>query len=153
MRGRKRTPTALKLVRGNPSKRPINDAEPTPTAPHDLKCPDWLSATAKEHWPVIAEPLYAAGLLTAIDTTALGLFCESFVLWKEANDKVAKFGPVVKGAAGYPVRSPYLRIVSQQSELMLRILVEFGMTPSSRSRCAVAKPNGSNPYTRFIRNK
>ena len=79
----------------------------------DVQIPDWLSAGAKQHWPVIAEPLHAAGLLTAIDTTALGLFCESFVLWRDANEKVIKFGAVVKGAAGYPTRSPYLRIASQ----------------------------------------
>lgn len=151
MRGRKPTPTALKLIRGNPGKRPINDAEPKPPPLVEVQIPDWLSAGAKQHWPVIAEPLHAAGLLTAIDTTALGLFCESFVLWKDANDKVAKFGAVVKGAAGYPVRSPYLRIVSQQSEFMLRVLAEFGASPSSRSRCTVAKPDHSGPYTRFVR--
>lgn len=151
MRGRKPVPSALKLIRGNPSKRPINDAESTPPALVDVQMPDWLSAGAKEHWPVIAEPLHAAGLLTAIDTTALGLLCESFVLWKDANEKVAKFGAVVKGAAGYPTRSPYLCIVSQQSELMLRILAEFGMTPSSRSRCTVAKADDLGPYARFVR--
>ena len=30
MRGRKPVPTALKKLRGNPGKRPLNDAEPKP---------------------------------------------------------------------------------------------------------------------------
>ncbi|MHB9839972.1 phage terminase small subunit P27 family [Paraburkholderia terrae] len=143
-------PTALKLVRGNPGKRPIPAAEARPS--RDVQVPDWLSPAALRHWPVIAEPLHAAGLLTAIDTTALGLFCESFILWKDANDKLLKFGPVVKGAAGYPVRSPYMRIVSQQSELMLRILAEFGMTPASRTRVTASKPDAEDDaFSKFVK--
>ncbi len=73
------------------------------------------------------------------------------MLWKDANDKIVKFGPVVKGAAGYPVRSPYVSIVSQQSEFMLRILIEFGMTPSSRSRVTATKPDDTSPYAKFVK--
>jgi P27 family predicted phage terminase small subunit len=149
MRGRKPVPTALKLVRGNPGKRPIPETEARPSP--DVQMPDWLSRDAKLHWPTIAEPLRAAGLLTALDATALGLYCEAFVLWKDANDKIVKFGPVVKGAAGYPVRSPFLTIANQQSELMLRILVEFGMTPSSRSRVTATPPDDTNPFSKFVK--
>ena len=151
MRGRKPTPTALKLVRGNPGKRPINDAEPTPLASIDLECPDWLSAPAREHWPAIAEQLRAAGLLSDIDHAALGLYCEAFARWKDANEKVVKLGAVVKSANGYPIPSPYLQVANQAYAQLTRMLAEFGMTPSSRSRVAVKKPDPAEQYAKFVR--
>ena len=40
-RGRKPKPTALKVLEGNPGKRPLNLYEPTPEG--DLpECPEWL---------------------------------------------------------------------------------------------------------------
>jgi P27 family predicted phage terminase small subunit len=151
MRGRKPTPTALKLVRGNPGKRPINDAEPAPEVAQDLTCPDWLSPAAQEHWPDIAAQLHAAGLLTNIDHAALGLYCEAFARWKNANEKVVKLGAVVKSAHGYPIPSPYLQVANQAYAQLTRMLAEFGMTPSSRSRVSVKKPDPAEQYAKFVR--
>jgi P27 family predicted phage terminase small subunit len=151
MRGRKPTPTALKLVRGNPGKRPLNDAEPTPPATPGLECPVWLSAPAREHWPAIAEQLRAAGLLSDIDHAALGLYCEAFARWKDANEKVVKLGAVVKSAHGYPIPSPYLQVANQAHAQLTRLLSEFGMTPSSRSRVAAKKPDPAEQYAKFVR--
>ena len=49
MRGRKPTPTAIKVLEGNPGKRPLNDREPQPPkkAP---SCPKWLEPDAKREW-------------------------------------------------------------------------------------------------------
>ena len=87
--------------------------------------------------------------MTALDTTALALYCEAFVTWKDASDKVVKHGAVIKGAAGYPVKSPYLRIANRAYDQMTRMLAEFGMTPSSRSRCTVTKPDDPGPYAKL----
>lgn len=149
MSGRRPTPTALKLVRGNPGKRSINRTEPHPSL--DVTMPDWLSPDAAKHWPVVAKQLHDAGLLTAIDVTALGLYCEAFARWRGANTQIAKYGTVVKSPNGYPIQSPYLAISNKAHEQMTRLLAEFGMTPSSRSRCAVTKPHDSGPYAKFVR--
>ena len=47
-RGRKPKPTALKLLEGNPGKRPLNDREPVPPRAA-LKCPAWLLPEAKRN--------------------------------------------------------------------------------------------------------
>lgn len=151
MRGRKPTPTALKLVRGNPGKRPINDAEPAPPLLDMELAPDWLSPPAQEHWPAIARQLHEAGLLTGLDVAALGLYCEAFARWKDANDKVVKLGAVVKSAHGYPIPSPYLQIANQAYAQLTRMLAEFGMTPSSRSRVTAKKPDPAEQYAKFVR--
>ena len=46
-RGRKPKPTALKVLEGNPGKRPLNDREPVPPRAA-LKCPAWLLPEAKK---------------------------------------------------------------------------------------------------------
>ena len=45
-RGRKPKPTALKLLEGNPGKRPLNGREPVPPRAA-LKCPAWLLPDAR----------------------------------------------------------------------------------------------------------
>lgn len=55
-RGRKPKPTALKLLEGNPGKRPINEHEPIPPK-GTVKCPSWLEQEAKRNGSVWLLPL------------------------------------------------------------------------------------------------
>jgi phage terminase small subunit len=64
---------------------------------------------------------------------------------------VLKFGLVVKAQSGFPVQSPYLSIANQQSDRMLRLLIEFGCTPSSRSRVTVTKPAAAAEFAKFVK--
>jgi P27 family predicted phage terminase small subunit len=112
--------------------------------------PDWLSDEAKAHWGVVSKQLHDVGVLTKMDGVALGLYCEAFARWKHANEQVIKFGPVVKAPSGFPVQSPFLSIANKAWEQMLRILLEFGMTPASRSRVVSAKQEDEeSPYRKF----
>ena len=143
-----RTPTALRVLAGNPSKRPLPQNEPQPERGAEM--PDWLSEEAKIHWDVVSKQLDDVGVLTKMDAVALGLYCEAFARWKHANDQVIKFGPVVKAPSGFPVQSPFLSIANKAWEQMLRILMEFGMTPASRSRVTAAKQEDEeSQYRRF----
>ena len=47
MPGRKRTPTHLKIVAGNPGRRPLNENEPRPSGNLDT-APEWLTEAQKE---------------------------------------------------------------------------------------------------------
>jgi P27 family predicted phage terminase small subunit len=130
-------PTALKKLRGNPGKRPLPQNEPQPA--RGAQMPRYLSPVAAEHWPLVAQQLDDAGVLTQMDTAALALYCEAFANWHLATVQVHKHGPVIKGKNGDPIQSPFLHVANKAWEQMLRILVEFGMTPSSRSRVQVVK--------------
>ena len=69
MRGRKPTPTHLKLVKGNPGKRPMNANEPV--AVGDLFYPpDWFNDEQKEEWAYAIQhaPL---GMLKKIERATL----------------------------------------------------------------------------------
>ncbi len=77
MRGRKPKPTRLKLIEGNPGKRPINGREPKP--PGSLpSCPAHLSATAKTEWKRLARSLNRIGMLTEIDRAAMAAYCQAY---------------------------------------------------------------------------
>lgn len=73
-RGRKPIPTEIKILEGNPSKRPLNTHEPKPLkkAP---PCPKWLEAEAKKEWRRLAKALEAMGVLTEADMAAFAGYC------------------------------------------------------------------------------
>lgn len=134
MRGRKPKPTVLKLREGNPGKRPINAREPVP--PEGVPdAPSFLDAEARAEWDRTSEVLAAMGLLTQADRSALAAYCVAYSRWVQAEAQVAKFGTIVKSPEkGFPMKSPYLTVADQALEAMRKLMVEFGLTPSSRSR-------------------
>ncbi len=83
-RGRKPKPTALKILEGNPGKRPLNENEPIPPK-GNIKCPTWLLPEAKKEWKRLAPSLEAMGVLTMADLTAFEGYCQAYARWKEAE--------------------------------------------------------------------
>jgi phage terminase small subunit len=91
MPGPRPTPTHLKLLRGNPSKRPINKDEPAPEIPAAIpEPPDFLMPSAKDEWHRLAEGLRRLGLLTTLDTSVFAVYCETFARWKQAEELLAQ---------------------------------------------------------------
>jgi P27 family predicted phage terminase small subunit len=133
MRGRRPKPTRLKLLTGNPGKRPLNDDEPRPEAAAPA-CPPELGPVAREEWNRLVSELVSLGLLTNLDRAALAAYCGAYALWAEATEAIQKYGAMIKSPTGFPIQSPYLSIANRQAEIMMRIASEFGFTPASRSR-------------------
>jgi P27 family predicted phage terminase small subunit len=96
--------------------------------------PPHLQGEARKEWSRLGRRLRDAGLLTDIDKTALAIYCQAWARWLEAEEQLAKYGTVIMTPSSFPVQSPYLAIANKAMEQMTRILVEFGMSPSSRSR-------------------
>jgi len=140
MRGRKPIPTRVKLLLGNPGKRPLNESEPQPArlAP---ACPPELSQAAKDEWNRIIAELVELGLMTTLDRAALATYCQAHAMWLDAVQAIQKYGPLVKSPNGYPQVSPYFAIANKQAEIMIRIASEFGFTPASRSRISTGEPS------------
>lgn len=80
------------------------------------------------------------GMLTDVDHRALELYSQTYSTWKEATEKVATSGMLIKAPSGYPQQNPYLGIANQASKRLQSLLSEFGMTPSSRSRVIASTP-------------
>ncbi|TWU12089.1 Phage terminase, small subunit [Symmachiella macrocystis] len=147
MRGRKPKPTALKTLEGNPGKRPLNAREPH-AAPEVPDCPEHLDDVARAEWFRTAKVLLDMGLLTLADRSALAAYCVAYSRWVHAEEQVKKYGTIVKSPAkGFPMKSPYLTVADQAMEAMRKLMVEFGLTPSSRSR--IKLPEGAGAVDEF----
>ena len=142
MRGRRPKPTRLKVLTGNPGKRPLNEHEPRPD-PNVPPCPSELGPAAQREWDRLVTELATLNLLTNLDRAALAAYCGSYALWAEATEAIQKYGAMVKSPSGYPMQSPYIAIANRQAEIMMRIASEFGFTPASRSR--ISMPSNSEP--------
>src|SRR5262245_15670419 len=137
MRGRKPKPTLIRQLEGNPGKRPLNDREPVPP-PGVPECPDILDDDGRAEWFRTAAVLSEMGLLSKADRSALAAYCMSYSRWVHAEAQVRKYGTIVKSPEkGFPMKSPYLCVAEQALEAMRKFMVEFGLTPSSRSRIRV----------------
>ena len=146
MRGRKPTPVALRILRGNPRQKPI-PAEPSP-AKHDGAPPAWLDGDALEEWRRLVPQLQQLGLLTTVDGDALVVYCQTFARWRQAERELAAHGQVRQGRWGLQA-SPWVGIARELATQLRNMLTEFGMTPSSRSRVKATGPAPMDPFFEF----
>ena len=136
-RGRKPKPTALKILEGNPGKRPLNENEPIPPK-GSVKCPSWLEPEAKKEWKRLAPSLEAMGVLTQVDLTAFAGYCQAYARWREAEEFLTQHGSIFKTPSGYVQQVPQVSIAQQNLKIMQSFCSEFGLTPATRARIIAA---------------
>ncbi len=137
-RGRKPKPTALKVLEGTRSDR-LNPAEPVPV-PGLPECPEHLDEVAREEWARIVPQLDALGVLSRTDGSALALYCDAFSQWVQANEEIGGTGLIVYTEKGGVKANPAVAMARAARAQMHRLLVEFGCTPSSRTRVHSTRP-------------
>ena len=147
MEGRKPIPKKLKVLMGNPGKRKLGN-EPTP-AGKIPKCPDHLPDEGKKEWRRVCKELAACKLLTALDRAALAAYCQAWARWLEAEDSLRQSGVIIMSPKKYPIQNPYLAVANKAMQQMKEFLVEFGMTPSSRSRISVESADAGNEFDQW----
>lgn len=139
MKGRKPIPDALKLLRGNPGRRPLNTQSPR-FAPGIPDKPDWLGPLAAEEWlRLVADP-DGQRVLTKADAGILVAICTCYEQWRECLAMIQQLGRsyTVKDADGnvrHRLRPEVLRYETALRQYV-SFLTEIGFTPSSRSKIA-----------------
>lgn len=144
MKGRKPTPTKLKLLRGEKHKERINQGEPKPKAAN-LRCPNHLNKEAKKYWKEEAPKLYRLGLLTEINRGPFELLCEAYGDWKIYKAMINEGKCPECGCGGIAIKtpngslqlSPLASMLNRAHDQYRRLCVEFGLTPSSISRISL----------------
>jgi P27 family predicted phage terminase small subunit len=126
--GRKKKPTLLKWVTGNPGRRPINPSEPEP-APGKVLAPDWLDEEGKKKW---AEVLENCHWITSADGDMLALYCDSYSHYRKAQ-AVSIRTPVVKTPEGKMIKNPAWTARNEAFHQMRSAGSELGLSPSSRA--------------------
>ena len=145
MKGRKPKPTALKLISGNPGKRPINQWEPRPGVKAPT-CPAHLNPAAKAEWKRVARQMVTLGVISELDRAALAAYCQAYGRWVEAERKLKETPALIKLPSGYIQPSPWLTIATKQLELMFRYMTELGLSPVSRSRVSTIPERKPKPW-------
>lgn len=134
-------PTRLKILQGNPGKRPLNRREPQPTQKLP-KCPVWLAPAAKKKWKSLVPELGRIGLLTVVDGDALAAYCQAWAEFEWATRTLAREGRTVTiPKTGYVM--PHPAVAQQRSawKAVREFSALFGLDPSSRSRLEVPGEN------------
>lgn len=184
-RGRRPTPTPLRLLRGNPQHRPIPDEPKGPSGGAALM-PPWLrvldsiaaglnqmtltqlrsrardlridgrstmsrdeliTAIQSAHigpreagWSELAPMLETMRVITAADVHALAMVVDAYVDYIELRRIVEDEGQTyaTEGRYGLQVkRRPEVEHAARRWEQVLKGLIEFGMTPASRSKVGI----------------
>jgi P27 family predicted phage terminase small subunit len=144
MAGARPKPTAIKILQGNPGKRPLNMDEPKPRG--TPTCPKFLDKIAKQEWKRISKELTVCGLLTAVDRAALTGYCLCWSRLARAEAHVQNLGEIVRTATGDVIPNPWLGVVNRCLDQMRKYLIEFGMTPASRSRIHITQQESQNTW-------
>lgn len=148
MRGRKPKPSHLKLVTGNPGRRPMNNEPVIPPALPDA--PGWITGTALDEWNRIAPLLAAVGLLTHLDRTAIGCYCLHVGHLLSAQEMLARDGMTVTSPTGIERPSPHWYIAAKATAMVLQWGSEFGLSPSSRGRLNVDMIPADDEFQRYL---
>jgi P27 family predicted phage terminase small subunit len=137
-----KVPTNLRILRGNPGKRPLPKNEVKPERPSKVPPPpDWLDDYGRAEWARIAPELHRLGLLTEPDVGVLASYCFSYSQLRtaaeilkqmRANDAGGLRGLVVATKDKGTMTNPLVWIANAAAKNMNRFAVELGMTPASR---------------------
>ncbi|MEQ9488036.1 MAG: phage terminase small subunit P27 family [Alphaproteobacteria bacterium] len=142
-RGPKPKPTGLRILEGNPSRRPINEAEPVATGEPPI--PEHLSDDAQQIWRQIMDSV-PPGMISAADAPLLAAYCEAWSTHKQAAIQLRKerdlMGPTLI-RDGKP--SPYVKIMSDAARTMATLATRLGLSPADRSglKMGERKPESS----------
>lgn len=140
-RGRKQTPADLKLLAGNPGKRPINRGPDFKSGAPE--CPAWLPEDARDEWARITEELVRLGVLALVDMPALSAYCGAWYLYKRAMDDIQKNGLTLANHTKYGTvhkKNPAVNVADRAMMQIRGLGSEFGLTPASRGKIGTKPP-------------
>jgi P27 family predicted phage terminase small subunit len=137
MSGPPPTPLRLRVLRGNPGKRPLRPEPEPPALAAYPEPPGFITGYAAEEWRRAAPDLHVTGLLRGVDVMLLAAYAQHCATWRLAVEALARNPALlVKGPDGTARRNPLIKIASDASLQMLRFATEFGMGAAARSRIA-----------------
>jgi P27 family predicted phage terminase small subunit len=137
-KGRPRKPTALKVLHGDfeihPNRRPKNEPQPTVRAPD---CPKHLPVLAKHEWRRVVKELAELKVLSIAERSSLEQYCRAYAEWRVAGKSLEDNGRYYV-EDGTMKENPAGKAMRAWAVICHKLLCEFGMTPSSRTRLTIS---------------
>lgn len=155
-RGPKAKPAALKLLAGNPGKRPVAANNPgrgrvrrgAPDRPPEL------TGEAAREWDQVAPELEAAGLLAVTDRGILAAYCLAVADMLAARNAINEHGRFVQvpiqSAKGVrlgtrTLEHPAVKLLDRATTRVQRLAADLGLSPAGRCRMEGDAPAGATP--------
>ncbi len=142
MRGAKPKATVVKLITGNPGRRPLNkdEAKPTVAIPEP---PELLKGEALKEWRRITPLLAEVGLIAKLDRAVIAGYCKAWERWIESERMLETTGIIVRSPNGHPIYSPYLSAANKALDQLRQLAEQIGLSGSARSRIKAGEPPGA----------
>jgi len=150
-KGRKPTPSHLKVVRGTDRADRGARNEPMPERARP-SAPAGISERGREAWGYVVGVLDRMGVLTEADAMAVELMCEARADWLSARDMIVEAGgEAYTTEAGLIRAHPAVAMRNDAARRLQSLLAEFGMTPSSRSKVNAVDDDGkADPLAKYF---
>jgi P27 family predicted phage terminase small subunit len=153
-RGPPPQPTSLRILRGNPGHRPLNESEPQPPA-DAIEPPSYLQGVSLEKWHDVVKKLEDMSLMTNADVDTIARYCVMYERYQKYLDQVRRGLDVLvmreeSGRVRYMQITPAATMLSKLDEQMLRVEREFGFTPASRSEIQTSPKVPNDPLAAFV---
>jgi P27 family predicted phage terminase small subunit len=153
---RRPAPTSLKILRGNPGKRALNQHEPIPPA-DAIQPPSWLKGHALAKWRELVPLLTAVRLLTNVDVGPLARYCDTWSWWRQCREEIQRDGDVMTirdrhGNPTYHQQHPRVSIANKLASNLTALEREFGLSPAARSTLHVKPETPVDELTAFFEN-
>jgi P27 family predicted phage terminase small subunit len=144
-------PAALRVLEGNAGRRTLDLSAGVNPRIEVPSAPGYLSKEAKKEWKRITPILEELGLISGLDRSALGMYCQAVGRLTELemafNAKVAQkvkdgedyFEAVATSSesttpSGYTQQSVRVQLINKQRDQVNRLLMHFGLSPAARAR-------------------
>lgn len=150
-----RTPTVLKALRGTTRADRAHPDEPdSPALEVGSNPPAWVKGSdARRAWATLIK-IAPRGLITTMDTVALGVLVSSFADWLEARRVVEKEGRYYRTTSkdgAEMIRShPAVADAAEARRFLRLLLKDFAMTPVDRSRAETGDEHHGDPTEDFL---
>lgn len=132
------TPTALKIVNGNPGKRAFDPAAEPQFDLAVMPPPDWLDEIGAARWRWLAPRLARARTFTEVDVDLVGAACERWSVYIRLSAGTRKGADLVTDTpSNGKAVDPRIAAAGQVLKQYHQILAEFGVGAGSRTRIKV----------------
>jgi P27 family predicted phage terminase small subunit len=154
-RGPKPKPTALRLLAGNPSRRPINEDEPVVAAPLRKSSLVLSDEIASDEWDRVVKSM-PPDLYTAADAAILSDYAIAWSIFVRSWNDIQEHGQLVqrpiydftydangtksenRSIVGYELKeNPAMRSWAKAHQIILQTTDRLGLSPGVRSRLSI----------------
>ncbi len=144
-------PFAVKEQRGTFKKNPQRRTTDEPARFGRPVKPRHLDPMASKEWGRINKLLDSMGVLSASDAPAIEQYCVVYSRWRNALDRINSGDTTPEGKT---YSAAAVREAREAADMIRRYLVEFGMTPASRTTVrAETEEAGMDWFERALRNR